>query len=440
MEWANMVPSVFIKAKDFTNPRAINECDVAEGACSIIGRSGLIACQRIGGLYRINTKDLDTRAKLLSQRVDVKGQSVHVYNDNPFRAGIDNPDQRVVKITVKDLPLSKGNTSLKEFLEEKGLTLTKDIQLGKIRNPETKELTDWLNGDRIAYVDKFDDPLPRRATVGSTKVRIFHEGQLDPSKSDLLCTRCYGRDHSRAKCTKPEDWCRLCQCAGHKAGAEDCSSVTAEPQEEITTVFGFKNPLSNHYACTVTVMGHTFGSAEHAYLHTKALNSTKPELAQKIKDAENAGAAKRISKDIPFNPDWPSRREEVMEDVLRAKLDQVPEFGQALLETGETTLVGAAPGDFDWGSGLPEKHTKTTKEEKWPGKNLLGKLQMRLREDFKRKTKKISKAKGPGQSASHPITRSQSKDPPPTGSRYNTLNQLSSGSDGGGNSDGDGHK
>ena len=230
-------------------------------------------------------------------------------------------------------------------------------------------------------MEAFETPLPRQATVGSNKVRFYHQGQQDPNKADLLCTKCYGKDHSRSKCTRPDDWCRLCQTAGHKAGEDGCDSVTLEPQEGITTVFGAHNPLSNHYPCTVKVMGHTFSSAEHAYLHTKALNTSKPEIAVKIKEAKSASEAKRISKDIPYNPDWISRREEVMETVLRAKQQQVPSFSDALLQSAGSVLVGAAAGDFQWGSGLAEKHTKVTKKNKWPGRNALGKILMKLRDE-----------------------------------------------------------
>ncbi len=385
MDLPEMQPSVFIRSKDFINPRDISECHVAQGVGDIIGLPNLVACQRTGGLYRINTRDQESRTQLLVNKLSIKGQSVHVYNDNPYRAGITNPDDKVTKITVKDFALSKGNEVVKEFLESKGLKLTSDIQLGKVRDVDTKVLLNVLNGDRVVYAEHFDNPLPRNATISGSKVRIFHQGQVDEAKANLLCTKCYGRDHSRSKCIKPEDWCRLCQCQGHKAGEETCPSTVPEPQQDITTIYGARSALSNHFPCKIKVMGHTYESAEHAYLHTKALNSSRPELAQGIKETPYAGAAKQLSKELPFNPQWASRREEVMEDILRAKLDQVPEFGEKLLESDDTTLVGAAPGDFDWGSGMSERHTKTTLRNRWPGRNLLGRIQTRLREDYRKK-------------------------------------------------------
>ena len=126
-----MAAAVFFKTSDLANPRAVSEFDVCHAAARIIGRTNLIGCQRIGGLYRIYPKDNDSRAKILAEKLSLKGQTIHVYSDNPFRAGIDGPDHQVIKITVKDLPLSKGNDSLKDYLVDKGMKLTKDIQFGK---------------------------------------------------------------------------------------------------------------------------------------------------------------------------------------------------------------------------------------------------------------------------------------------------------------------
>jgi ribA/ribD-fused uncharacterized protein len=198
--------------------------------------------------------------------------------------------------------------------------------------------------------------------------------------------------------------------------------VLKEPQVEVTTIFGSKDPLSNHFPCTVHVMGHSFPSAEQAYLHTKALNSTNPELADKIKQSGTASEAKRLARDIPFNPNWLPRRETVMEEVLRAKLVQVPAFSEALLQSADNVLVGAAAGDYHWGSGLSETHTKITKQARWPGKNLLGTLQMKLREETQ-KTEDTSKKENNKETyrKTHNLRSLSVRDPPETGNKFAPL-------------------
>lgn len=63
-----------------------------------------------------------------------------------------------------------------------------------------------------------------------------------------------------------------------------------------------------------------------------------------------------------------------MERILQSKMEQNAEFRKALQESGDKVLVGAAPGDHFWGSGLSADHTIHTKPEMWPGQNKLGKL------------------------------------------------------------------
>jgi len=69
-----------------------------------------------------------------------QGQTASVYSNNPYRAGLNSPDQKVIKITVKGYPISKSHANLKEYLASKGVKLTKGISFGKYRDPVTKEL------------------------------------------------------------------------------------------------------------------------------------------------------------------------------------------------------------------------------------------------------------------------------------------------------------
>jgi len=43
-------------------------------------------------------------------------------------------------------------------------------------------------------------------------------------------------------------------------------------------------------------------------------------------------------------------------------MEQNAEFREALQESRDKVIVGAAPGDFFWGSGLSADHTKQTKK------------------------------------------------------------------------------
>ena len=378
----NIVPAVFFKARDVNNPRTLSDFEVCQAVAASVGHSHLLGCQRIGGLWRVYLKDKESRIKLTATKMNLRGQLIHIYEDNPFRAGIRDPDHQVKRITVKDLPLSKGNSELKLFLQDKQLKMTSEIQYSKARNPQTKELTEWLNGDRVVFVEDFTTPLPRTANIASSTVRIYHEGQQEGER-ETLCTKCFSKDHTRTKCTKPDTWCRLCQEEGHQAGEEGCDSVLDAPQDDIRTIFGYKDPLSNHFSCDIHVFGQTFQSAEQAYQHTKAINANKPDIAENILTAKHAAEVKKMARNIPFSPSWQRRKEEVMDQILDAKKEQVEDFRDALVSSDDAVLAGAAPGDFFWGTGLTEQQTKRTRRNKWPGANKLGRTLHKLRQKLK---------------------------------------------------------
>lgn len=387
----SLVSPVFVKVRDISHPQS--EFDMCMAVAAQVGHSNVLGGQKIRGLWRIYLTELDARVKLITEQLSINNQTVHVYGDNPFRAGLDSPDDSVTKITVKDLPISYGHDEIKRYMEAKGVKI-RNINYAKARNPQTKELSRFYNGDRIIFADKLKTPLPRLEEIVGQKIRIFHDGQ-DVTNREKLCTRCYETDHTKSQCKKPEMWCRLCKTAGHKAG-ENCDSTTDKPQEHVRTVYGHKDPLSNHYPCEIRVMGQIFSSAEHAYQHTKAINAKRPDIAEKIKGAEHAGTVKKIAGDIPFNPKWENRREEVMTKILQSKMDQNAPFRQELQESEDKTLVGAAAGDFYWGSGLPTQHTAYTKPERWPGKNKLGNILENLRTKLEEEENKFAKSSTSG--------------------------------------------
>ncbi len=53
---------------------------------------------------------------------------------------------------------------------------------------------------------------------------------------------------------------------------------------------------------------------------------------------------------------------------------------------GNTILAEASPMDKIWGIGLDAKTAEIMPPDEWPGKNLLGKILMELREEYIQKT------------------------------------------------------
>ena len=403
----NTVKPVFLKASDLASQ--ISEYEVCTAVAKQIGHDNVLGGQKIRGLWRIYLTDAEARKLLITNQLTLQGHKVHVYDKKPFRAGMFCPDDEVTKVTIKDLPISYGMDEVKRYMEAQSIKVRR-IDYGKARNPVTRELSKFYNGDRILYTDKIETPLPRTVDIAGQKVRIYHDGQ-EEKRRDMMCTKCMGKDHTWSRCRKPDDWCRLCHAQRHKAGDEACTSTTPEPQDHLCTVYGYKDPLSNHFPCTVKAFGQCFSSAEHAYKHTQAINAGKPDIAEKILAAPNANQAKEIAKNIPYNPQWKERKDEIMRLTLAAKMDQVQEFRESLSSSNNKVLVGTAAGDYYWGSGLATKHTQHTKVDKWPGENKLGEilssLRTRLQEETSQGNSKSKKVKDAEQ-VQNRATRSQS--------------------------------
>ena len=107
--------------------------------------------------------------------------------------------------------------------------------------------------------------------------------------------------------------------------------------------------------------------------YTAILRSTDPEECKKL--------GKLVT---PFDSkQWNEHKVEIVKAGNRAKFEQNPDLMKLLLDTGDALLAEASPWDKIWGIGLYAKTAKTTDPTDWPGQNLLGKILMELREEFR---------------------------------------------------------
>jgi hypothetical protein len=157
MEGSTVNPA-YVKVRDILTP--LPEYDMCLAVATQVGHNNLLGCQKIRGLWRLYLTDPEARVKLITEQLTVNNQTIHVYSDNPFRARLDSPEDQATRITVKDLPISYGNDEIQRYMEAKGVTV-RNIDYAKARNPITKELSKFYNGDRILFTDKLETPLPR---------------------------------------------------------------------------------------------------------------------------------------------------------------------------------------------------------------------------------------------------------------------------------------
>lgn len=127
--------------------------------------------------------------------------------------------------------------------------------------------------------------------------------------------------------------------------------------------------LSNFFNAPVTYEGITYQNNEAAFQAAKVLDKNiRREFA-----TLNPSEAKRKGRRVQLRPDWEGVKNQVMYEVCFAKFTQNQDLKTKLLETGNEELVeGNTWGDRIWGAvnGI--------------GENRLGKILMKIREDFKK--------------------------------------------------------
>ena len=135
----------------------------------------------------------------------------------------------------------------------------------------------------------------------------------------------------------------------------------------ISSFTGQHDFLSNFYPYPIKYNGLLYASTEAAYQAQKTLD----EGERKRFTGLNAKDSKRMGKKVKLRNDWESVKVQVMEDVLREKF-KIGHLKEKLLATGTEELVeGNTWGDKYWGvcGGV--------------GKNMLGKLLMKIRAEMK---------------------------------------------------------
>lgn len=146
--------------------------------------------------------------------------------------------------------------------------------------------------------------------------------------------------------------------------------MTDDPITSFRREYAF---LSNFYAHPIEIDGDTYPTNEHAF---QALKTDDPAERQRVREAKTPASAKSLGKRVTLREGWDTARFEVMERVVRAKFSDLA-LAEMLRATGGQELIeGNAWRDTTWGCVLG-------KDGSWKGRNELGKILMRVREELK---------------------------------------------------------
>ena len=135
------------------------------------------------------------------------------------------------------------------------------------------------------------------------------------------------------------------------------------------------SPLSNLYPCNIVFRGERYLSAEGAWQFTRATVCGHFN--------EKPFKEKKIALNIRNTPEWEDKCEQIMLEILLAKFQQNRFCKETLLKTGDRKLFEGT-GDRRWGCGIPISRAKLI-TFKNPGRNVLGALLEKVREDLKAK-------------------------------------------------------
>jgi len=150
--------------------------------------------------------------------------------------------------------------------------------------------------------------------------------------------------------------------------------------------------FSNFHPCSFTVDGVQYNCSEQYFMAEKARLFKDDASLQQILAANNARDQKALGrKVVGFDQTaWDAQAKDVMYKGCMAKFNQDITLLGELLRTGTKTLVEASPRDTIWGIGLHWKDKACDDSANWKGKNLLGEVLTKVRDDL---VKEIQKAR-----------------------------------------------
>jgi len=128
-------------------------------------------------------------------------------------------------------------------------------------------------------------------------------------------------------------------------------------KNEVMTFRGKYAFLSNMYEVNFEWDGRRYHNSEAAFQSAKSLDASQRDLFSDM----NGVTAKRAGKKVQLRPDWERVKDNIMEEVVRAKFSQNPQLAKMLIDTGDMELQeGNRWHDTYWGvdvvSGKGENH------------------------------------------------------------------------------------
>ena len=383
---------VFLKNSELpkSNNERITNFRLLNAVSAVVGDT--VKCVQLDrDLWRVYLSEKQSRDKLTIEGFDLDSQHIRVYDSNPYSAGLTNPDDPVLKVTICGIPLSVDDSAVHEMLKKFEVSPKSEIKYEKIRDPTTNKMTNVLNGNRFLYIQPLgqNKTLPRFSYCAGLKCKIFHHGQ-NVEKPQITCTNCWETGHFFKACQNIPR-CSACKESGHKPGSDLCPQYIEDNSKEVEAFDGHENVLSNFFPCELNVFGESFQSAEQAFQLTKAVRAGDLMAAEKIREATSALDCKQIGKTVQTSSSWHQNAQKVMEEIVSEKIKQCAGMKRKILDVYNSKKVFAhSVYDHVWGTGLSATQTLHTHPKAWPGQNTMGKILLHAAESLQKNTQRTT--------------------------------------------------
>lgn len=202
---------VFFKHRDVPHvmEKDLESQEVYKALLKSVPSSKIMGIQKIGGLWRLYISQQDSRIELITSGLNIRDACIAVFDTNPFLPG---GNENLLRLTVKDIPLSVDNSVIVDELEKRKYKVSGKVMFPKLR--VDGQLTNCLTGDRVIYIDRPPQPVPRIMSFGIFRGKVFHANQIPKDHTSVVCSICLTRGHHRSACTS-QVVCRFCKREGH---------------------------------------------------------------------------------------------------------------------------------------------------------------------------------------------------------------------------------
>ena len=225
---------VFMRARALPSNaqgRCPNTYEICSAAEKKTGYGSIRGSQNCQGIIRLLPWTEEARTTLLLEGFTYRGVHVETHPQSPRaprQTDGQEEDVPTTKVIISNIPISFNDRDIEQTLVKLGCSVKSKILEVRVRD-ENKRLTNFINGQRYAFIAIPDRPLPDKVKIGPFTGYIYHKEQKEQSREEqreanATCRNCLTRGHSAKNCSRPIV-CRGCGAEGHRQSEGKCKDL-----------------------------------------------------------------------------------------------------------------------------------------------------------------------------------------------------------------------